>query len=124
MMKTIATLGIGFLLGLLTAYFLIPGRGVSEKQEAQQEIVESTADTVTSEQQREDGRHYFTIQMKNKEVELYVGMPKDEVRKVLGKPKNTRVMNTSDDIHETWTYHYNYTQVEFINGYLDSVTQI
>lgn len=123
-MKTIATFGIGFLLGLLTAYFLIPKPGASEKLKAQQEIAKQMADTIPQVQPREDGRQYFTIQMKNKEVELYVGMPKDEVRKVLGKPKNTRVMNIAGRIHETWTYRYNYTQVEFINGYLDSVSQL
>lgn len=123
-MKTIAKIGIGFLLGILTAYLLVSRNSTPDKQEATMENVEETTDTFIQEHIYESDRHYFTIQMKNKEVELYVGMPKEEVRRVLGKPKSTDMMTIADRVHETWRYGYKYTNVNFINGKLDSVSQI
>lgn len=123
-MKTIAKIGLGFLLGMLATYMLMSRNKSSEKQEAVMESVEQPGDTLPQEPTHDPGKHYFTIQMKNKEVELYVGMPKEEVRRVLGKPKSTDMMTIGGRVHETWRYSYKYTSVDFKDGKLDGVNQI
>lgn len=123
-MKTIAKIGLGFLLGMLATYMLMSRNKTSEKQETVLESMEHPGDTLTQEPTHDPGKHYFTIQMKNKEVELYVGMPKEEVRSVLGKPKSTDMMTIGGCVHETWRYSYKYTSVNFKDGKLDGVNQI
>ena len=123
-MKSIATIGLGVVIGILITYLFMAKSGNEEAQETVKPDIEQVQDSVEVLDELPDDREYFSIQMKNKEVMLYVGMPKSEARQLLGKPNSTRVMTILDQVHETWNYRENYTQVEFIDGNLHSVIQL
>lgn len=71
----------------------------------------------------------FSINYNNKNTTLYLSMPKDSVKMLLGQPSDVRVSTILDDVHETWEYFdtfpgsYSPIQIEFINGMLTGANQ-
>ena len=73
-----------------------------------------------------------TIEVKGRKgyVTLYIGMPKDEVEQLLGKPDGVNMLPIGDEVHETWRYDsdkkrgFPYTSVDFEDGKLSSVMQL
>ncbi len=85
-------------------------------------VVEKSEEVTTPSKQRVKGRQYIEVKGPLGDVELYNGMPKEEVRELLGKPDNTSMMEIIGDIHETWRYNKKgLLLVEFENGKLTSV---
>ncbi len=82
----------------------------------------TTSAELTTPKQRVKGRQYIEVRGPRGDVELYNGMPKEEVRQLLGKPDKSDMMEILGDIHETWKYQSNgMLYIMFENGKLTSV---
>lgn len=65
---------------------------------------------------------YIEIKGPKGYVNVYIGMPKDEVKALLGRADGVSVMTIGNETHETWTYRdSNYLRIEFVNGKLDTI---
>ena len=82
--------------------------------------------TRTTRTQEEESRQYTEIQWKGESYSLYIGMPKEAVREIFGKPGNVNVMNLYDGVHENWQYRSrgHMLMLSFINGKLDGIMQL
>ena len=77
-------------------------------------------------------RNARTIEVKGRKgyVTLYIGMPKDDVEQLLGKPDAVSVTPIGDEVYETWRYESDrkrdipYSSVQFEDGRLSGVTQL
>lgn len=77
-------------------------------------------------------RNARTMEVKGRNgyVTLYIGMPKDEVEQLLGKPDAVSVMPIGGEVHETWKYDANrqrnipLSHIQFEDGRLSGVTQL
>ena len=77
-------------------------------------------------------RNARTIEVKGRKgyVTLYIGMPKDDVEQLLGKPDAVSVTPIGDEVREDWTYklnrHHDMPQsyITFKDGKLSGVTQL
>jgi hypothetical protein len=70
------------------------------------------------------------IEVKGKKgrVSLYVGIPKDSVELLLGKPDDVRLNSMSSDTYENWGYklkndYISDLEISFKNGKMTSVDQ-
>lgn len=65
---------------------------------------------------------YIEIKGPKGYVNVYIGMPKDEVKALLGRADDVSVMTIGNEPHETWTYRgSSYLMIKFVNGKLDSI---
>ncbi|MCR8918146.1 hypothetical protein [Bacteroides sp. ET225] len=101
----------------------------AETEALPEEITQQTPperNTRTTRTQEEESRQYTEIQWKGESYSLYIGMPKEAVREIFGKPGNVNVMNLYDGVHENWQYRSrgHMLMLSFINGKLDGIMQL
>lgn len=80
----------------------------------------------SSRQQSKKSVQYTEVQWGGKEYKLYIGMPKEEVRALIGKPDNVDMMTIGDEVHESWNYRLNIhmLMLSFVDGKLEGIHQI
>lgn len=71
---------------------------------------------------------YVEVQGRNGNVMLYVGMPKDSVRQLVGKPGSVKLDTYGNTTVERWGYriksaYIDDLEIEFSNGRLESIDQ-
>ena len=96
---------------------------VTTEEVAQSESVDdATAEPV------EPAKHWIEIKSpRGGYVEVYIGMPSEEVKKLLGRPKSVTVNTYGDEVHEDWRYDlsgYSWITNDFRDGKLRSVHQL
>ena len=76
----------------------------------------------------EPAKHWIEIKSpRGGYVEVYIGMPSEEVKKLLGRPKSVTVNTYGDEVHEDWRYDlsgYSWITIDFRDGKLRSVHQL
>lgn len=86
------------------------------QQESESEAISSTAQS--------GGKQVDYIEIKGPKgyVNVYIGMPKEEAKTLLGRADNVSVTTVGDDTHETWRYYDSSSlMIKFVNGKLKSI---
>ena len=71
---------------------------------------------------------YFELSTHKGLIKLYIAMPKDEVKSLLGIPKTTEMHSVGDEVYETFNYmgrnrYIPEFTLEFVNGKMKSYDQ-
>ena len=115
-MKDLFKIGLGFVLGVFATISFLSTTPEEQKTEEEPDEVQSEV------------LQYFEIQGPKGEVTLHIGMEKDSVRILLGKPRSVDVDSNVLGTFEEWSYRVRSKYIEdltisFENGELKSVRQ-
>lgn len=90
-------------------------------------IVQSEEVDATYSEPVEPAKHWIEIKSpRGGYVEIYIGMPSEEVKNLLGRPKSVDVNTFAGDVREEWRYDlpgYSWMTIDFENGKLERINQ-
>lgn len=117
-------IGCGFLAGIAVAIFAMVILGYSMSSNSPIMFDEGKQKSVIDYGSEDSDVRYFDVKSKKGEARIHIGMPKDSVIMLLGKPSQFISTEYSNEItYEFGPYDTNFLTIDFKDGKVSSVMQ-
>ncbi len=129
-MKSLNSIVLGFIGGIICIVLWELANGLFLNKESKVELLDESylEEQLPTEEEEQTYKQWFELPTKDGEISMYVNMPKDSVKLVMGKPNSVDVMSFGQSVRETWEYRRSNRfssdiTITFLNGELINVSQ-